>query len=514
MTQEEKAKAYDEALERARKQRADYQKELDKTDKSSQLAGILRVGISAIDMAFPELAESEDERIRKEMIDFLKSEKAFQTIDLPISERWIAYLEKQKDPAPIPDKFSGLKSLMLQYLQSAANRKDDAEIEDDTDLWGRKILDYVWKQEGKQKESLGDISTILLIKKWIDERKELWNKSRKEAIALDCSTLADDAVVRIEELNSIISFLGTIQCNSTEKQKEKVVEFDHLKQHKPVQSDEEREYVRILKSLISDFIRDNYKTTDITFYQQIYDWLDGRHIEQKPETITDATKEYTIREDYTSAYYEERGYARGYNDGIRDSKLVSSKPPQKPEEKQDYSGLNDLERAIHRGFLAAGLEDVPVTIIKETAQECLSQMKPAEWSKDLDEEIKRFYEECIVIHEAKVYGRTERVMEVENYEIIARHFAQWQKEQQQEWSEEDERMRNALWNLLKIQYAQDYSMTGVGIEAGKFRDWLKSLRPSWKPSKEQMEQLQAVCKGTPFYNGFIISLYNDLEKLM
>lgn len=54
------------------------------------------------------------------------------------------------------------------------------------------------------------------------------------------------------------------------------------KEQKPIQSDDEKEYVRVLKSLISDFIRDNYKTTDISFYQKIYDWLDGRHIEQKP----------------------------------------------------------------------------------------------------------------------------------------------------------------------------------------------------------------------------------------
>lgn len=55
---------------------------------------------------------------------------------------------------------------------------------------------------------------------------------------------------------------------------------------------------------------------------------------------------------------------------------------QKPVEKQDYSGLNDLERAILRGFLAAGMENVPIGIIKETAQECLAQMKPAEWSEE------------------------------------------------------------------------------------------------------------------------------------
>ena len=60
-------KKYKEALKRAEKQRANYQKELDKMDKNSQLAGRLRAGISAIDMAFPELAESEDEKIRKEL---------------------------------------------------------------------------------------------------------------------------------------------------------------------------------------------------------------------------------------------------------------------------------------------------------------------------------------------------------------------------------------------------------------------------------------------------------------
>ena len=59
---------------------------------------------------------------------------------------------------------------------------------------------------------------------------------------------------------------------------------------------------------------------------------------------------------------------------------------QKFTEKQDYSDLTDLERAIHRGFLVVGVENVPVTIIKETAQDCLAWMKPAEWSEDWREE--------------------------------------------------------------------------------------------------------------------------------
>lgn len=43
-------------------------------------------------------------------------------------------------------------------------------------------------------------------------------------------------------------------------------------------------------------------------------------------------------------------------------------------------------------------------------------------------------------------------------------------------SEKDTQMCNALWNLLKILYAQDSTITEVGIRAGEFRDWLISIR--------------------------------------
>lgn len=126
---------------------------------------------ATLEFVFSQLKESEDERIRKKLIWQVQMNIEDETADLQKSvyngvkghspdleesikdwQKTLAWLEKQKEPIPIPDKFSGLKSLMLQYLQSAANRKDDSEIEDDTDLWGRKILDYVWKQDEKQKE--------------------------------------------------------------------------------------------------------------------------------------------------------------------------------------------------------------------------------------------------------------------------------------------------------------------------------------------------------------------------
>lgn len=147
---------------------------------------------------------------------------------------------------------------------------------------------------------------------------------------------------------------------------------------------------------------------------------------------------------------------------------------QKPIEKQDYSGLTDFERAIHRGFLCAGVENVPVEIIKETAQDCLAQMKPAEWSEE---------------DKNKLY----RVMET----LIA-----------------DKTIAQRKYPRCKaLHKAYD-----------ELIDWLKSLKnrenflksninsTSWKPSKEQMKAVICAIEECG-YNSGLESLYNDLKKL-
>lgn len=142
MTREEKARAYDEVMNKIKPL---YEQA--KRDGNPIW--------STYEYLIPELRESDDERIRKfiqnELVCLRASEDNGSDRYNELSSA-IAYLEKQKEPLPIPNKFSGLKSLMLQYFQSAANRKDDVEIESDTDLWERKILDYVWKYSDEQKE--------------------------------------------------------------------------------------------------------------------------------------------------------------------------------------------------------------------------------------------------------------------------------------------------------------------------------------------------------------------------
>lgn len=88
MTIEEKAKAYDEALERAKKYNID--------DAHAYQGTVVK-------LIFPELAKSEDEKIRKEMIRYFTEMKKGGSAALPYDD-CIAYLEKHKEPyiAPVP----------------------------------------------------------------------------------------------------------------------------------------------------------------------------------------------------------------------------------------------------------------------------------------------------------------------------------------------------------------------------------------------------------------------------
>lgn len=83
MTQEKKARAYDKALERARI----WQNHLYRTNNSYYA--------NELNYIFPELKESEDEKIRKQILSFLKEFEYDHYRNLDFSS-WIAWLEKQE----------------------------------------------------------------------------------------------------------------------------------------------------------------------------------------------------------------------------------------------------------------------------------------------------------------------------------------------------------------------------------------------------------------------------------
>lgn len=99
-----------------------------------------------------------------------------------------------------------------------------------------------------------------------------------------------------------------------------------------------------------------------------------------------------------------------------------------------------------------------------------------------------------------------------------------QKEQKPaEWSEEDEYRRENLLGWLDSlkNYIHYDAIVSLNLRRERIdkicelEHWLKSLRPSWKPSKEQMEALKNIAYGT-YQNGdgpALRELYEQLKKL-
>lgn len=84
------------------------------------------------------------------------------------------------------------------------------------------------------------------------------------------------------------------------------------------------------------------------------------------------------------------------------------------------------------------------------------------------------------------------------------------KQKSNEWDEEDEKMFRSLHNIIYVVRDCDCDSK----EKKELSDWLKSIRPQsqWKPSDEQMDMLKIAVSTS---NSIVLdSLYNDLKKLM
>ena len=147
MTQEQKARAYDEALERAR--------EIMNNTCSSETTKITCQEI------FPDIMESEDEKIRKCLIEALKTSKTVGELKFilpePTREECIAYLEKQKDASEAIEAVDRIDKYIDEHLANAHDMKDSNPDKKYYRGWddalGKMagILQDVYS-EGKQKE--------------------------------------------------------------------------------------------------------------------------------------------------------------------------------------------------------------------------------------------------------------------------------------------------------------------------------------------------------------------------
>ena len=140
MTTEEKAKAYDEALEKTRIYR-----------DNARIAEDY-IAVARYENIFPQLRESEDERIRNEIITFI--EQAIHSgggvsVSKEKEDKWIAYLEKQKELPFVKDVVLGFPGLYF-YDGERMHFRGNPALEDSPYYFAMK------QQEEKQKDFAAD----------------------------------------------------------------------------------------------------------------------------------------------------------------------------------------------------------------------------------------------------------------------------------------------------------------------------------------------------------------------
>ncbi len=141
----EKAKRYDEAIERAKEMIKDM----------PNIGGVAKV--DDIQYLFPELKESEDERIRKELIAFLKETIEYGGISPDIwtmnnAKKWIAWLEKQGEQKSAKNIVETWKDMRLEvYQQASGNRHEPNYSDDTTKMFSLNDIDEIIEKMSEQK---------------------------------------------------------------------------------------------------------------------------------------------------------------------------------------------------------------------------------------------------------------------------------------------------------------------------------------------------------------------------
>ena len=369
--------------------------------------------IEAIHTLIPELRESEDERIRKEIIDFIQwaEDRGMTRHDYHQAKRpavWIAYLEKQKDERElgyIEGKVEGVRQTCqeIKDAMSLFEPKDLTPFEFTFRDYIDSAIRYCLSGEGYQ-QYIKEWSADLLNLEKQKEQKPRW------------------------EINNPHTTKWTKEM--IDEKFEELVEEYH--KQKPVVTHGETYHVDTLGT------------------QQV---IAGK-MPQKPAEWSEDWREEDIQTRF--AFYT-------YKD---DSSVLY------------LSNVFVEETSRNHGFgtrILRAAEKVAETIGATTISLKVKQDSPANaW------------------YRKNGYGY---VAFEDGYDWLEKNL-EYMKPNKQEWSEEDEEMLNSCICSIEESKENRYAYKENDGDTSYDREiaWLKSLRPSWKPSEEQMEALEYVIR--------------------
>ena len=152
--------------------------------------------------------------------------------------------------------------------------------------------------------------------------------------------------------------------------------------------------------------------------------------------------------------------------------------------KTKSAGWSDEDEGMLGSIIRLGALDNAQSYWLKRICSILRQQKPAEWS----EEDKKYIQKAIEC----AYSN--------GYISVADFLKNLLLQPRREWSEEEEGIIQQVISHLQVNGLYDLA------------NRLKSLRPHWKPSKEQMEELNKARRFIPYNCDTIESLYKDLLK--
>lgn len=474
--------------------------------------------IEAIRTLIPELTESEDERIKKALIEVFKKklERGYEWVEYGIPNRSVLdWLEKQKERKPLTTEETELNS--IAFLEQ---------------------IGYTCIPPGT-KPAEKSINWTELTWKDINELEDIINEVHYEfRNGIGEESFGKEVLEKFREYKGD-EYLDEIEQNPAEwsEEDEKRPEEGLL--------DEEKIITGIIDGITNLASPSNFGDS-ITFGG--FNWKDCVIFLKK--LIIDETKRYTFA-DLQESY--KRGHLKGEEVG-REKMMVEI---QRDHEGEEWINPDDFTAHIRQAYqdgFREGVESIKSTEWSEEDEEmisniisslrgymCLASKSPyytnheahiqkeieflntlperlnlqpkQEWSEE-DERIVHFYEADYNNQIGDMSMKDVIDMRLKFKDWLVNRLKDLRPQPKQEWNEEDEHCIELLDTIID-------SSALIPKNRIKCHSFLKSLRPHWKPSEEQIGALNyAYCelfkREDVGHNilGPLQKLLDDLKKLM
>lgn len=470
MTDKEKAKAYDEVLKQIKECIPDEN-------------GFITIYPQEI---FPELAESNDERIRKALIDgftVMKESKncgkTFSNHNIPVSDI-IAWLEKQQKPTWSREDERIRKELLEHCKNQAEPYIQTGNKYPQIQSW----IDWLEKQKDCIKLSDSAYTSNKDVIEFADKYshavwENLMDKFKKiENYSIGCNDVSDIV------LNAIINTYNWLEKQS--KQKQLYIRFGEIP------TDEKS---KIYRGEI-EVGTENGVSVYPAFKTDEGDIVLGLSLPITKTTLY--TQQHLIEYDNRPCYLVNGDYIGKDTDGqplINNISIIKKIDSYRvKEEKQTEQEKDILEDAILDGYILDGNEDGLIAETIRYKHEKQGEQKPANKVEpifNVGDKI-QYLKGCSTIMTIEKIENGEYIFANNMGHTTIENGNKWYLvEQKPAWSEEDEIDKEILNAaiLFAMNSTDEFACNGVSKE--DVVNWLQSLRPQnkWKQSDEQIKAL-------------------------